>query len=551
MYFTLPVSHMRRCCTTVLLLLSVTTGAGHVQAQSRPPVSSTAAGPSLVVFLTIDQMRAEYLDRFAAQFTGGLKRLKTEGAVFTTAMHDHAITETAPGHATVMSGRFPVHTRITHNTSGVNTSDAPLIAGAKGDGASPFRFKGTTVTDWMRARNPSMRFLSVSRKDRGAILPIGRTKGDVYWWAPGMFTTSTYYRDTLPSWVQAFNADSGWMSLAGKSWDLLLPASDYAEPDSVPAEAEGGQFMFPYRAPSNADALSKIFFVTPMMDSLTLALALRGVTAKELGADRQRTDLLAVSLAATDAIGHAYGPDSREIHDQIVRLDRSLGAFFDSLFVLRDPRQITIVLTADHGMSPLPEVHSGRFKNADAKRVDASAILAVLDTALRAKGVPASAWGWDNGVWFVPDRAAFAKARVSVDSVARVLSTALRALPGVSRSDLFTALAKRDTTTDHIARRWLHMFTPGEEAILATTLTQFSLWWTTPNAAHGMPYDDDAHVPLIFWGAKVRPGLYTQPVRTVDIAPTIARVVGVQPTERLDGKPLMQALVGTTAPKRR
>ena len=531
----------------LLLLLS----AEQATAQSRPRAASADDTPSLVVYLTIDQMRADYLDRFGAQFTGGLKRLKAEGAVFTTAMHDHGITETAPGHATTMSGRFPVHTGITHNTAGVNTSEAPLIAGGVGEGAAPTRFIGTTLTDWMRAKDPSMRFVSVSRKDRGAILPIGRTKGDVYWWAPGLFTTSTYYRDTLPSWVQAFNAERGWMSLAGGMWDLLLPASAYPEPDSVAAEAQGGRFMFPYHAPTDAGALSKIFFGTPMMDSLTLALALRGVTAKELGAGRGRTDLLAVSLNATDAIGHAYGPDSREIHDQILRLDRSLGAFFDSLFVLRDPRRVTIVLTADHGMSPLPEVHSGRFRNDSASRVDAAKVLAALDTVLLAKGVPAAAWYFEAGIWFVSDRAAFTRAGVAVDSVARALATAMRTLPNVSRSDLFTDLATRDTTTDHVARRWLHMFAPDGEAVLATTLKPYSLWWTTPNAAHGMPYDDDAHVPLIFWGAKVRPGTYTQAVRTVDIAPTLARVVGAPPTERLDGKPLTQALSGTRPPARR
>jgi arylsulfatase A-like enzyme len=509
-----------------------------------PLAAQAPARPSLVVFITVDQMRADYLDRFAPQFTGGLKRLKAEGAVFTRTMHDHAITETAPGHATTMSGRFPVHTGITYNAAGVNTPDAPLIAGAEGEGAAPTRFAGTTLTDWMRAKEPSMRFVSVSRKDRGAILPIGRTKGDVYWWAPGLFTTSTYYRDTLPTWVQQFNAERGWMQLAGKSWDLLLPPAAYAEPDSVPAEAQGGQYMFPYRAPRDSATLSKIFFGTPMMDSLTLAFGLRAVAVKELGNDVRRTDLLAISLNATDAVGHKYGPDSREIHDQILRLDRSLGAFFDSLFVLRDPRRITVVLTADHGMSPLPEVHSGRFPNRGASRVDASAVLTALDTALRARGVPPTAWHFEVGVWYVHDRAAFTRAGVAVDSVARALGTSMRTLANVSRSDLFTDFATADTVRDHVARRWLHMFAPGSEAVLATTLAPYSLWWTTPNAAHGMPYDDDAHVPLIFWGQGVRPGTYAQPVRTIDIAPTLARIVGVTPTERLDGRVLTPVLTG-------
>ena len=127
----------------------------------------------------------------------------------------------------MLSGRFPVHTGITANAQGVNTPSAPLIGGATESGASPFRFEGTTLVDWMRAVDPATRFLSVSRKDRGAILPIGTAKGDVYWWggSAGIFTTSTYYADTLPLWVQRFNAQKGYAAYAGKTWDLLLMVS--------------------------------------------------------------------------------------------------------------------------------------------------------------------------------------------------------------------------------------------------------------------------------------------------------------------------------------
>ena len=208
--------------------------------------SSVAARPTLVVFITIDQMRADYFERFKSQLTGGLKRLHDEGAFFTQGYQDHAITETAPGHASTMSGRFPVHTGIMMNSQGVNTSSAPLI-NAPEQGASPFRFQGTTLTDWLRAADPRTRFLSVSRKDRGAILPIGRSKGDVYWWSGnGTFTTSSYYADALPSWVNAFNARRMAQSYAGKTWNLLLPPSAYPEPDSVSLESLGIDYVFPH-----------------------------------------------------------------------------------------------------------------------------------------------------------------------------------------------------------------------------------------------------------------------------------------------------------------
>ncbi|MEP6992751.1 MAG: alkaline phosphatase family protein, partial [bacterium] len=164
------------------------------------------ARPTLVVLITIDQFRADYLDRFGAQLTGGLARLSRNGARFTNAFHDHAITETAPGHATLLAGRFPRSTGIMMNRVGVEDDDSPLIAGGVGAGASPKRFAGTTLVDWLRASDPASRALSVSTKDRAAILPVGKSKSDVYWYSPdGRFTTSSYYRATLPDWVVAWN----------------------------------------------------------------------------------------------------------------------------------------------------------------------------------------------------------------------------------------------------------------------------------------------------------------------------------------------------------
>src|SRR5919198_6670404 len=161
--------------------------------------------PKLVVVITVDQLRPDYLTRWKGQLTGGLAQLMTEGAFFTEGYQDHAVTETAPGHATILSGMWPAHTGIIRNAEGVLDSLAPLL-GTAGPGASPRRFRGTTLVDWLKAVDPTARALSVSRKDRGAILPIGQAKEQVYWYQSGLFTTSRYYADSLPSWVQAFNA---------------------------------------------------------------------------------------------------------------------------------------------------------------------------------------------------------------------------------------------------------------------------------------------------------------------------------------------------------
>jgi predicted AlkP superfamily pyrophosphatase or phosphodiesterase len=509
------------------------------------PSPASAQRPTLVVFLTVDQMRADYLDRFGAQLTGGLRRLRDGGAVFVDGYQDHAITETAPGHAATMSGRFPVHTGIVMNAEGVNdVPNAEVLGAPEEPAASPARFRGTTLTDWLEAANPQTRFLSVSRKDRGAILPIGRSKGQIYWWAGsiGAFTTSRYYADSLPGWVDRFNARHLAQRHAGTSWTLLLPDSAYPEPDSVPQENRGRSFTFPHPAPTDSLAAAQSAAAFPWMDEILLAFALDGVRELGLGAATNRTDVLAVSLSTTDAVGHAFGPDSRELHDQILRLDRALGVFFDSLYALRDRRRIVVALTGDHGMSPIPSIKSTIYPNHDAKVVSLHAPFSAFRQRLAAAGVDSLAVALDDAMVIVTRPTAFTNAHVDADSAIATFGADALRVPGVLRADLITSLAKADTTHDTIGRRWLHMVSPSGPVRMAITLTPYSYWAPAVQPTHGSPHDADAHVPVIFYGAGVKPGTYPGFVRVVDMAPTLAAIVGVKPAETLDGHVLRQAL---------
>jgi hypothetical protein len=502
----------------------------------------TAAKPSLVVFITIDQMRNDYFVRFGPQLTGGLKRLRQGGAFFTEGMQDHAITETAPGHASTMSGRFPLHTGIVMNSQGVNTREAPLI-GATDVGASPFRFVGTTLTDWIRAAEPAMQFLSVSRKDRGAILPIGRAKGDIYWYAPsnGTFTTSRYYADTLPTWVQAFNARKIPQSYAGKSWTLLTDAARYAEPDSVAIESLGVDYVFPHVLSADAAVAARTIIEYPFMDETILALALEGQREKRLGTSGH-TDVLAISFSTLDAIGHRYGPDSRELHDHILRLDRMIGTLLDSLDARVGQGKYVVALTGDHGMSPFPTLKSPNYPNGDAKRVTLDPLWKNFLARLAARGVDSTALSLDDGIVFVQQPQRFIAAGVNADSALAAFGREAMRVQGVLRADPIGVLAKADTTRDVIARRWLHMFAPDGAARLMITLTPYSYWLTTTYATHGSPHDSDARVPVLFWGAGVRAGTFGGPARTVDLAPTLAAILRVKPLERLDGHVLTPAI---------
>jgi predicted AlkP superfamily pyrophosphatase or phosphodiesterase len=502
--------------------------------------SAPAPKPRLVVVITVDQLRPDYLERYRPQLKGGFAMLLKTGASFTDAYQDHAVTETAPGHSTILSGRWPVHTGITRNLAGVQDQAAPLI-GVNGAGASPARFRGTEFFDWLKAADSGARALSISGKDRGAILPIGRAKQQVFWYAGGFFTTSRYYADSLPTWVRVFNGQRIPFRAAGTQWTLFLPEREYPEPDSVAYENQGREVVFPHRLPADSAEAALAFVATPTMDSLTLAFALEGVRALQLGG-RGATDLLAVSLSTTDYVGHAYGPDSREIHDQVVRLDRYLGRFLEQLFVRYGRNNVLVVLTADHGVTPFPE-RSRTMGHPGAVRVIPDTIIRSVNAALDQRAGGGDWVQFESGMLMVPDRAKLVAQGVNVDSVVADVATRLRALAGVARVDRPVDLSAKDTT-DPVVRRWMHQVAPDGGVELVATLKPYSIW-SPANvfiAMHGQPTELDAHVPLILWGPGIQRGVYSGRVNTVDIAPTLARLLDLTPAEPLDGRVLTEAL---------
>lgn len=518
---------------------------GALAAQAQTAQAPTADRPALVVVITVDQLTPDYLARWRTQFTGGFARLLRDGRTFTAAFQDHAITETAPGHASILSGRFPYSTGIAMNAIGVNTDASPLL-GTHQTGADPSRFRGSTLADWLVAADPHARVLSVSRKDRGAILPVGRGRHAVYWYAQssGRFTTSTWYADTLPAWVQAFGDERRpFTQYAGQVWTPLLPDSAYAEPDSVPGESFGQDFTFPYVMPSDSMRAANVLIAFPFMDAFTLDFAWRGVQALDLGT-RGHTDLLAVSLSTTDAIGHRWGPDSREMHDHVLRLDVMLGAFLDSLTARVGAERLLVALTSDHGMAPSPEVRSSHHVNRGARRVYVeqfqAAVAAAAQEAQRVD-VPLEALGFDGFTLTVDSTLARTRAR-DVRRVAEVFAKEAGRIEGVARVDLLERLARADTVKDPIARRWLHMFRPGGEVLATVTLAPFHVLGDGNPATHGSPYDHDAQVPLLLLGPWFVPGTDDAFTRVVDLAPTLARVLGLTPSDRLDGVVLERAL---------
>lgn len=508
-----------------------------------PVPGSAPARPKLVVVITVDQLRPDYFDRWKSQLTGGFFQLMNEGAVFTDAYQDHAVTETAPGHSTILSGLWPAHNGIIRNSAGVQDSTAPLI-GTNGPGASPRRFRGTTLFDWLKAVDPTARALSVSRKDRGAILPIGHAKEQVYWYQSGLFTTSRYYADSLPPWVRAFNARRLPFKAANATWSLLLPDSAYKEDDNEPWENLGRDVLFPHRLPADSVRAAGAIAGTPYLDSLTLLFALDGLEALKLG--RKGTDILAVSLSSTDAVGHTFGPDSREIHDQVLRLDRYLAWFLKRVADRVGRDHFVVVLTADHGVTPFPE--RARAKTgAQAYRVNLDTLVAAVNRQLDTLAGAGTAREWlsfDSGMLFLQDNGRFAATGVKTDSILDAVATRMRAVPGVARADRPADLARADTASDPVARRWIHHLSPDAGVVLVASPLPGSVWDipNAPIAMHGEPTEDDSHVPLIFWGRGVKRGTYRGRANTVDIAPTLGRLLGVTPLSLIDGRVQTDAL---------
>ena len=276
---------------------------------------------------------------------------------------------------------------------------------------------------------------------------------------------------------------------------------------------------------------------TPFMDDLVVAFALDGVTSLKLGTG-PGTDLLAVSLSATDVIGHRFGPDSREIHDQVLRVDRAVGTLLDSLYKLRDSSSITIAFTADHGVGTIPELAPASMQPRP-QRVQLTPLLGPIRAGMTAAKLDSFAIDIDQNLVFI-DRNAFKSAKVNADSVLDVFAKALRAAPGVARVDRFAKLLA-DTLKDPVARRWAHQFPPTVPVELVVTLTPLSTFGGNV-ASHASGYDYDSHVPLIFYGAGIKPSRMTEFVRTVDLAPTLAAIAGVKPSEPLDGVVLTKVI---------
>jgi len=506
---------------------------------SRPapePATVSSARPSLVVLVVVDQLRADLLDRYGDLFTGGFRRLRTQGHSFVNAAHDHAVTVTAAGHATLATGVYPSRHGVISNlwleksgdgwvpVENIDDTTVKIVGVAGARGASPVHLMRSGFAEWLVSASPRSKVASVSGKDRGAIQPAAHARGAyVYWFegALGRFVTSTYYRKSDPQWVTDFNATQVQRHSGEGSWDFSgSPATkSRSDGDTLDYEADGVHTFFPHTYADEKGAAT--FWVwwenTPFVDALTLEMAEQMVTSLELGRD-DAPDFLNVSVSATDRIGHRFGPLSREQMDNLLRLDRELGEFFEFLDRTVGKDRWTVALSADHGVLDSPEdlvargEYGHRLTVAENKTLD----------SLRARA--------DSN----RDRRA----------AARDLAAALKKLPIVAdawtkeelarpQQDSFAVLAQRSMFPGREAGRFSRQgvefrYRPG-------------IYGAPRGSGHGQPYWYDRHVPLIFMGPGIAPAQDPSRAATVDFAPTAASLIGIPYPSDLDGKVLLNA----------
>ena len=522
------------------LLFAASVGAQPPQAPA--PLSPK---PRLVVVLSIDQMRYDYLVRFKPLFTGGFKTLTEKGAVFSNARYRHANCETGPGHSVILSGRNALHSGIVANEwfdgvlgRVVNVVEDPAVRplGGAGRGASPANFIGFTLGDILKKASPEARVVGVSLKDRAAVLMAGPRGDAAYWYEQdtGRFITSTYYMKAAPAWLDAINERRAPDSYAKKRWMKRL-ADDgiyraYAGEDKVAAESDAIDTTFPHavQGTPGSPAFYDSFRHTPFADELTLDVALAAMKAHGLGAD-QTTDVLAIGFSATDVIGHAFGPDSHEIMDQMLRLDLTLQRLFDAIQVRVGLDKAFFVLSADHAVMPL--VESLQRQGLPARRA------APID--LQAAGLAALKKRFPGGqdlvaAYLAPDF------YLNLDSITRqglrrpdveqTLGDALMATGVVAKIYTASTFAgdppslTDDPYFDAVRRSY---FAPRSPHVLARLKEHTYLTSRPGGTGHGTPYEYDRHVPLVFMGSAIKAGVYEGDTGPEDIAPTLALLLGL------------------------
>jgi arylsulfatase A-like enzyme len=536
---------------------------------SAPALAQNRPTPKLLVGIMVDQMRPDYLTRFSPEFgPDGFNRLRREGFECRNTHYNYIPTVTGPGHSSVYTGTTPRYhgivgnswydRRLHHDVYCTDDTTVQLVGTAKGMGVSARNQLSTTLGDELKMTyGGRSRVLSLSLKDRASALPAGHMADGAYWLDTntGDFISSTYYVPKLPAWVQEFNAQKKADAYRQQTWSPLKPASAYlnsiADSNRYERIFKGKTAAtFPYNfaklAPLNAPPAYESVYTSPFGDNLLTDLALAALKSTDLGRD-EVPDLLAISYSSPDAVGHAFGPLSKEENDLYLRLDLEIARLLTALDQTVGKGNYTVFLTADHGASEVTryladhQLPVGTF--------DRRATYQAAGAYLAAQLGPGQWLEKESNNTYFLSRPLLAQRKIELVHAQQVLAEFLRDQPGITQVNTTTQLLNGGYTTGPEARLVAGLYYPRFGDVRYELLPG----WTGDigvGASHGTGYAYDTHVPLLWWGMGIVPGVSYAPHTITDIAPTAAMLVGSKLPSACTGQPIVEVL-SPTAPSSR
>jgi predicted AlkP superfamily pyrophosphatase or phosphodiesterase len=524
---------------TAILLAACAGGAG-----GQGAVGPTK--PKLVVFLVVDGLPQrqvlDYRDQLAPD---GFNRFLQRGAWFSDAHYGYAFTVTAAGHAAMLTGAYPDRTGIIGNDwRDPLTGEPEYCAGDTSatyighktnplDGTSPKNLRVEALGDVLKRADARSKVIAISGKDRGAILPAGKTgTAFMYMGASGQFASSTFYMKEHPAWVNTYNTGKPADRYFKKSWTALLPEAAYARslPDNQPWFGPRGGALPMLMGAVADDAPGPGFYTglltSPFADVLSLEFARAAIAGESLGQD-DAPDILVISLSGHDYINHRFSAESRLSHDHVLQIDRMLQSFFADLDAAVGKDNYIAVLTADHGFMPAPERSAAL--GLPSGRISSSQLLVKVNQALEKRfGEGKWAIGF-SGASLLLDKKLMSQKNADANAVAEEARSALLADPGIAaaytRRELDGNSRAGAPLFEQMRKSW-HTQVSGDVQYALKSGWMFGS--SSSVTTHGSPHPYDTHVPILMYGPKwVKPGRIDARVEVIDIAPTLAGFLGV------------------------
>lgn len=513
--------------------------------------------PKLIVGIMVDQMKQEYLLRFYDQFgDGGFKRLVEEGFMARNGHYNYAGTSTGPGHASVYTGSTPSVHGIVGNSwysrllkrsvyCAEDTTVQSVGGSIRNGRISPANLYASTITDELKLFTQKRgKVIAMSIKDRGSALPGGHLSDGSYWYdsSTGNFMTSTYYMKELPQWMKDFNAQNKAAAYLQNTWNTLLPIDQYTAsgPDNSPYERgfRGKDTpTFPYNLGELNESNGKLGMLpsTPFGNTILADLALAALAGESLGEDAI-TDFLAVSFSSPDYIGHNFGPQSKEIQDTYLRLDRELARLFSALDAKLGKGNYTAFLTADHAVAE----NSIRMKNDGfrANNFGGRDFAKFLTEALNTK-FGESDWLERPGTNVFINHDLVAEKGINLYEMQIFIAETAMKFPGVHMALTARDLVRNsyDRGAKKLIQNNFHTKESGDVFIILDPAWQ---WGGAKGTGHGNPWTYDTHVPVLMYGWGVNPGSSVRKVHITDIAPTISMLMNMRLPNGATGQPIKE-----------